>query len=35
MIQQENKTYTIPDPTLKQVIVRMHSSDAYIYTCNL
>ena len=31
-IQQKNKTYTILDPTLKQVMVRLHSSAAYIDT---
>ena len=32
-IQQKNKTYTMLDPTLKQVIVHLHSSAAaYIHT---
>ena len=35
IIQQKNKTYTTLDPTLKQVIVRLHSSAAYVYTYNL
>ena len=34
-IQQNNKTYMILDPTLKQVIVRLHSSAGYIYAYNL
>ena len=34
-IQQKNKTYTTLKPTLKQVIARLHSSAAYIYTYNL
>ena len=35
IIQQKNKTYAILDPTLKQVIVRLQSNVAYIYTYNL
>ena len=34
-IQQKNKTYAILDSTLKQVIVRLHSRAAYLYTYNL
>ena len=34
-IQQKNKAYTILEPTLKQVIVRLYLSAAYIYTYNL
>ena len=34
-IQQKNKTYTILDPTLEQVIVRLQSRAAYIYTNNV
>ena len=30
IMQQKNKTYTTLDRTLKQVIVRLHSSAAYI-----
>ena len=31
VIQQKNKTYTMLDPTLKQVIVRLHSIAAATY----
>ena len=34
-IQQQYKTYTILEPTLKQFILRLHSSAACIYTYNL